>query len=172
MSRRAGAAAVVLAASALTGACADPDAPPPVQVEITSNGFDPVALDVPPGTEVRFVNKDLLPQTVTTAQDADGEPVLPPGAEPFDSGRLSEGVTYAVRLEVPGEYLYESLTQGHGTQMIGSLRVSEDAAPGGTAPAGVPGGPTPGGPAPGDSTPGGTTPGGATPGATPGEEEP
>jgi plastocyanin len=149
------ATACLAAVTLLVAACADDDGPPPVQVDLTSEGFYPAVLAVPAGTEVRFVNRTPVPRTVASTPSGqepagsaaaarerpadDANPDETDEARPIDSGRLLEGETYAVVLEDAGEYLYHAVpleeglgggpervdAQRLGTQLVGTVRVEE-----------------------------------------------
>ena len=70
--------------------------------------FDPVGLLVVPGTTVRWVIEANVHST-TAYHPANGgwAPRIPAGAEPWDSGMLTEpGQTFEQRLDVPGVYDY------------------------------------------------------------------
>jgi plastocyanin len=132
------ATACLAAVTLVVPACAADDGPPPVQVDLTSEGFDPAVLAVPAGTEVRFVNRTPVPRTVASTPSGT-EPSGAGEAGPIGSGRLLEGETYAVVLEDEGEYLYHAVpleeglgggpqrvdAQRLGTQLVGTVRVEE-----------------------------------------------
>jgi plastocyanin len=105
--------------------CAGTDAPPPTEVRLTAEGFEPVTLETPAGSEVRFVNRSERPQQLASVALDDGAAAVPPGAAPIDSGRLVAGATYAARLDVPGQYVVESLLAGTGTQAVVTILVEE-----------------------------------------------
>jgi plastocyanin len=63
-------------------------------VSISGFAFEPPTLEVPIGTRVSWVNDDPADHTVTSD---DGS---------FDSGTISPGGGFAVRLEEPGDYPY------------------------------------------------------------------
>lgn len=92
-------------------------------VEIIGNQYSPTTLTIEPGTEVRWTNLDPEGHTVTSGGPLlpDQQPV-PDGAQPFDSGRLTDGETFAHVFEVEGNYAY--YCQYH-TQMVGTIRVGE-----------------------------------------------
>ncbi|MFD2025165.1 cupredoxin domain-containing protein [Promicromonospora aerolata] len=122
---RACAAATLVAVVAGVSACAAADAPPPAEVRLTTAGFDPVRLETPAGTEVRFVNRSEQPQRVTSLGLDDGAPAVPAGADPVDSGRLVAGATHAERLDVPGEYVVEALLDDDATRAVVTIQVKE-----------------------------------------------
>lgn len=111
--RRAGApaAAAALATGAVlvTSGCAGTDAPPVEVVTITSHGFDPASVDVPAGTELRFVNQVPGRASVTSLELTD--PTNLDGATSgvgFDSGPLAQGEAFSLLLEESGEHVYHS----------------------------------------------------------------
>ncbi|MEU4362636.1 hypothetical protein [Promicromonospora sp. NPDC023987] len=120
-------AAVLAAVVAGVPACAagDADVPPPVEVRLTTAGFEPVRLETAAGVEVRFVNGSERPQRVASVGLDDGEVAVPAGADPVDSGRLVAGATHAERLAVPGEYVVEALLDGARTRAIVTIEVKE-----------------------------------------------
>jgi len=73
-----------------------------VTVEMTDlHQFEPASLRVPLSATVVWKNASLVSHTATAeAQD------LPAGAEPWDSGALYSGQTWAHHFDVPGTYVY------------------------------------------------------------------
>ncbi len=77
------------------------------------------------GDTVAWVNQGRAPQTVTADPARVSDPshaIVPPGAQPFDSGVINPGQTFTHRFEAPGDYTYTSLPyeqQG----MIGHITV-------------------------------------------------
>ena len=70
--------------------------------------FDPLGLRIAPGTTVRWVLEANV-HSATAYHPANGRwaPRIPAGAEPWDSGMLTEpGQTFELRLDVPGVYDY------------------------------------------------------------------
>ncbi|KAG0284597.1 hypothetical protein BGZ98_005868, partial [Dissophora globulifera] len=63
-------------------------------VDITNFSFVPATLNVQPGDNVTWTNKDTVAHTVTT--DATG----------FDSGSLAQGQTYTHTFTAAGAYAY------------------------------------------------------------------
>lgn len=125
---------LIVAVLALTG-CAGSNAPQTTLVQIRDGGFpgggpvpgifDPAALVIAPGTEVRWRNEGAEVHTVTTqATDVAGQPALPVGAEPWDSGPLWPGGTFAHRFETEGTYVYWC-TNHQEEQMVGTIRVEQ-----------------------------------------------
>ncbi|MBW3632204.1 MAG: cupredoxin domain-containing protein [Chloroflexi bacterium] len=71
-------------------------------VEMTDlRQFDPASLRVPLGVTVVWKNESLVSHTATAEPRS-----LPTGAEPWDSGALYSGQTWAYHFEVPGTYVY------------------------------------------------------------------
>jgi plastocyanin len=71
------------------------------------------------------VNVGRAPQTVTgdpakVQNKADAQ--LPPGAEPWDSGALNTGQSFAHRFDTPGDYTYTSLP-AEGQGLVGHITV-------------------------------------------------
>lgn len=118
-------AASALVVTAVMAGCAGADTPPTTQVRLTAGGFDPVLVEAPAGTEVRFVNRSQQPQQVSSLLLDDGTAVVPPGAAALDSGRLVEGATYAARLDVPGQYVVEAVLAGSGNPAVVTIEVQE-----------------------------------------------
>ncbi len=74
--------------------------------------FTPARISVPHGTKITWQNIATYPQTVTCDPSKAGhypDVSLPQGAQPFDSGELYPGQTWAYIFNVPGNYLYFSL---------------------------------------------------------------
>ena len=88
----------------------DKEVPATVIVRMTDGlRFKPTRVVVHAGDTVEWQNKSSLPHTVTAdaRRAAEGkEVILPPGAEPFDSGKIAAGGTYRHTFTVPGTYKY------------------------------------------------------------------
>jgi len=88
----------------------DKEVPATVIVRMTDGlRFKPTRVVVHAGDTVEWQNKSSLPHTVTAdaRRAAEGkEVILPPGAEPFDSGEIAAGGTYRHTFTVPGTYKY------------------------------------------------------------------
>ena len=104
------------------------DAPVAATVEATNTlQFKPAKVTIRVGEAVRWKNVSAVRHTVT----ADPEKAtkkksvsLPPGAEPFDSGRISAGGSYEHVFREPGRYRY--FCEPHeGTNMRGNVVVKE-----------------------------------------------
>ncbi|HET6360461.1 MAG TPA: plastocyanin/azurin family copper-binding protein [Gemmatimonadota bacterium] len=70
--------------------------------------FDPLGLRIAPGTTVRWVlEANVHSATAYHPDNGDWASRIPAGAEPWDSGMLTEpGQTFERRLDVPGVYDY------------------------------------------------------------------
>ncbi|HEY7472241.1 MAG TPA: plastocyanin/azurin family copper-binding protein [Gemmatimonadota bacterium] len=93
--------------------------------------FDPIGLRVSPGTTVRWV-LDANVHSTTAYHPANGghAPRIPAGAEPWDSGLMTEpGQTFALRLDVPGVYDYYCIPHERAG-MVGRIVVVPDGAHG------------------------------------------
>jgi plastocyanin len=75
-------------------------------------GFDPPEVTIGPGQTVQWRNVGRSPQTVTCdpARISDKSSViLPPFAQPFDSGVINTNETFIHTFDVVGDYQYVSL---------------------------------------------------------------
>lgn len=126
---------VTLAATLALSGCAGAYAPETALVQIRDGGypsggpvpgiFEPATLVIAPGTEVRWRNDGAQMHTVTTQDAGLAElPAVPGGAEPWDSGPLWPGDTFAHRFETEGIYIYWC-TNHQEEQMIGTIRVEQ-----------------------------------------------
>jgi plastocyanin len=133
---RAARPAALLATALVVGGCAAGGGPPTSLVQIRDGGsqtgthaqgaFEPAVLTVSPGTEVRWRNDGSSMHTVTTAEVVEaGDPAVPEGAQPWDSGPLWPKDTFVQRLQVPGTYLYWC-AEHREEQMVAIVRVEED----------------------------------------------
>ncbi len=110
--RRARRLAAPLAAAALMLAACGPQSAEPTLVVMESRGsFLPATVIIPAGTTVIWRNEDRLAHTVTGGAPIKTdsfvlEATLPAGAEPFDSGYVFAGRTWAPTFETPGQYVY------------------------------------------------------------------
>lgn len=103
--------------------------------------FQPKGLLVEPGTTLRFVNESGV-HTATAYHPDNGDLPLriPAGAEPFDSGILTEpGATYEVTADVPGVCDFVCVPH-ESLGMVGRLVVGDvdEGGPGTTEPTGLP----------------------------------
>jgi plastocyanin len=84
-------ACLVVAALAMPGCGGDDDsAAPPPTVVLTDEGYEPADLEVPVGSEVRFVNR--AKQSVHSAKDSTPGPVDPspkPGSSAHDGSEVN-----------------------------------------------------------------------------------
>ncbi len=121
-----------LAAEAATGATSgerpgSPGAGPGrVIIRMVDNmRFEPEHTTISPGDTVIWVNDGSIPHTSTDSPGTAAVPdhnLLPPGAEPWDSGILAAGETFEHVFTVSGEYAY--LCVLHETAgMLGRLTV-------------------------------------------------
>ena len=99
---------------------------PAVRITVTANRtFDPSNVSVNAGDTVQWVNAGRAPQTVTgdpAKVQNKAEALLPSGAQPWDSGTLNTGQTFAHRFDTPGEYTYTSLP-AEGQGLVGRITV-------------------------------------------------
>ena len=115
--RGAAAGAALVGMTLLLGGCASPGSAPVAQVRVTDQGFSPAALTVTAGTEIRWDNQAPGRVSVVSMQTEGTDPddgitaTFVAAGELFDSGPLSQGEVYAVRLDEPGQYLYRSAYQ-------------------------------------------------------------
>ncbi|HTH15782.1 MAG TPA: plastocyanin/azurin family copper-binding protein [Magnetospirillum sp.] len=94
--------------------------------------FDPVGLWMPPGTVVRWINgtEQANTHTATAYHPANGRHALriPNGAQPWDSGYLLPGASFAATLAVEGVYDY--FCQPHEIAgMVGRIVVGRPGSP-------------------------------------------
>ena len=102
--------------------------------------FDPVGIRVAPGDTIRWVLEANVHSTTAYHPSNGGfASRIPVGAEPWDSGLLTEpGQSYSVRLLVPGVYDYFCLPHelagmaGRIVVAVPGARVLEGAAPAAT----------------------------------------
>ena len=99
--------------------------------------FTPIGLWVAPGTRVRWPNDGAgNTHTATAYHPANGarQRRIPEGAEPWDSGYLMPGESFAVSLVVPGVYDYFCLPHEHdgmvGRIVVGNVAESGFGPPG------------------------------------------
>jgi plastocyanin len=97
-----------------------------VRITVTANRtFEPPSITVTAGDTVQWVNAGRAPQTVTgdpAKVQNKADAVLPSGAQPWDSGTLNTGQTFAHRFDTPGEYTYTSLP-AEGQGLVGRISV-------------------------------------------------
>lgn len=106
---RAAPIACVLALASTTTWMARADAPAATVTMTDQNRFDPSSVTIKVGQTVLWNNTSALTHTVTAdpARAADPADVkLPPGAQPFDSGRLRPGTQFSHTFTTPGVYKY------------------------------------------------------------------
>lgn len=93
----------------------------------TTLGFSPQTVSIRAGQVVLWRNQSLFSHTVTFDRSAAGDPndvVVPVGAEPFSSGDIPPGETFAHKFTVPGTYRYVCLKH-EGEKMTGTLIVTQ-----------------------------------------------
>lgn len=100
----------VTVASMATPIAAGDDAAPAATVTMTGkNGFAPETIEIKPGDTVLWKNTSTKVHTVTAdaTKAKDSKHVeLPPGAAPFDSGKIKPGGTYSHTFTTAGRYTY------------------------------------------------------------------
>lgn len=117
-----------LSAVVLIWCCTACGNPPTALVQIhddgpTSSTFDPAALVVEPGTEVRWLNEGAWQHTVATGREMiSGEPAVPDGFEPWPDAVVRPGGAFSQLLELEGEYLFWTEQPG-GRRSFGTIRV-------------------------------------------------
>jgi plastocyanin len=97
-------------------------------VEMTSQlSYKPSSITIKKGEWVTWINNSPYTHTVTCDPSrADNAPqsVLPSGAQPFDSGDIYNGRTFAHKFDVSGRYVYFCLHhQDQG--MVGDVLVQD-----------------------------------------------
>lgn len=125
----------ILAAGVFAAVCTGEDfreAPPELQeastaiVRMTDEmRFEPDHAVVSVGDTVVWMNAGELPHTSTDEPERAVVPehaVLPPGAEPWDSGGVSPGARFRKVFDVPGEYTYFCVLH-EAVGMVGLLTV-------------------------------------------------
>ena len=93
----------------------------------TTLGFSPQTVTIKAGQVVLWRNQSLFAHTVTFDRSAAGDPndvVIPVGAEPFASGDIPQGETFAHKFTVPGTYRYVCLKH-EGQGMTGTIIVTQ-----------------------------------------------
>src|SRR5215510_8826948 len=93
----------------------------------TTLGFSPQTVTIKAGQVVLWRNQSLFAHTVTFDRSAAGDPndvVIPVGAEPFASGDIPQGETFAHKFTVPGTYRYVCLKH-EGQGMAGTIIVTQ-----------------------------------------------
>lgn len=105
-----------------------------METEESSFYFDPVGVQVEPGTTIRFINESGQHTATAYCEDNDKEQRIPEGAECWDSGMLVEqGATFEVTLTEEGVYDYFCLPHEMlgmvGRIIVGSPEASPAADP-------------------------------------------
>lgn len=116
-----------LSLPAYLSAASESGTPPqaPAVVKMHLHSFDPKTVTINAGQTVRWENKSFISHTVTAepalakqSQDV----ALPPGAKPFNSGKIKAGHSFEHTFTVPGTYRY--FCQPHESKgMVGEVVV-------------------------------------------------
>ncbi|HEV7665698.1 MAG TPA: plastocyanin/azurin family copper-binding protein [Chloroflexota bacterium] len=100
-------------AASPVAASGTPTPTPAATVLITADRrFDPPQVTIGRGQAVLWRNVGRSPQTVTCdpARVTDkSKVILPPGAQPFDSGVINSATSFSYTFDTPGDYQYVSL---------------------------------------------------------------
>lgn len=106
------------------------DLPPGIYDQIvdmtTTLTFSPQTVTIKTDQVVLWRNQSLFAHTVTFDSGAAANPsdvVVPVGAEPFSSGDIPPGETFAHKFTVPGTYRYVCLKH-EGESMTGTIIVT------------------------------------------------
>jgi plastocyanin len=98
---------------------------PAVVVQMNGEEYQPSKVTISVGQTVQWKNNTGDPHTVTVVPEkalVPADVALPKNAEPFDSGTIPAGMTFAHTFTVPGTYRYYcTLHEGNG--MIGEVTV-------------------------------------------------
>ena len=105
------------------------DLPPGIYGQVvdmtTTLGFSPQTVTIKAGDAVLWRNQSLFGHTVTfdpAKADEPADVALPVGVEPFGSGDIPRGETFARKFAVPGTYRY--ICRHHqGANMTGTIIV-------------------------------------------------
>jgi plastocyanin len=107
------------------------DLPPDIYDQIvdmtTTLTFSPQTVTIKTDQVVLWRNQSLFAHTVTFDRSAAENPndaVVPVGAEPFSSGDIPPGETFAHKFTVPGTYRYVCLKH-EGESMTGTIIVTQ-----------------------------------------------
>jgi len=107
------------------------DLPPGIYDQIvdmtTTLSFSPQTVSIKAGQVVLWRNQSLFAHTVAfdrTAAEDPNDVVVPVGAEPFSSGDIPPGETFAHKFTVPGTYRYVCLKH-EGESMTGTIIVTQ-----------------------------------------------
>jgi plastocyanin len=87
--------------------------------------YEPEMITITVGQTVRWKNVSIMTHTVTDDPSLAKKPdsaVLPPGAEPFDSGHIVSGKEFSHTFTVPGTYRYFCIPH-ESSGMTGSVIV-------------------------------------------------
>ena len=107
------------------------DLPPGIYDQIvdmtTTLTFSPQTVTIKTDQVVLWRNQSLFAHTVTfdrSAADNPNDVFVPVGAEPFSSGDIPPGETFAHKFTVPGTYRYVCLKH-EGESMTGTIIVTQ-----------------------------------------------
>jgi plastocyanin len=88
-----------------------------------ANRFDPGGMQLSASSTVVWKNQSRLPHTVSCDPAQFSQSHLPAGSEPWDSGDIQPGRTWAHKFDTPGQYVYVCHYHGE-TGMIGTIDVT------------------------------------------------
>jgi plastocyanin len=98
---------------------------PAVTVQMNGENYEPSKVTISAGQTVKWKNNTGDPHTVTVVPDkalVPADVALPKNAQPFDSGTIPAGMTFAHTFSVPGTYRYYcTLHESNG--MVGEVLV-------------------------------------------------
>ncbi len=87
--------------------------------------FHPESVAIAPGDTIVWINEGAMPHTATDKPGTaalDEHNILPPGAEPFDSGLLQSGERFQHVFTAAGDYAYLCFLH-EGLGMVGHVKV-------------------------------------------------
>lgn len=101
----------IVAACSTSGPAYRPPSPDTAAtVEMSGFSFVPSSVRIKTGETVEWRNNSLFTHTVTDDPQRDPQrTALPPGAMPFDSGRIAAGETFRHSFTAPGTYRYKCI---------------------------------------------------------------
>lgn len=117
---------IVAGSAALTGSDPGQHANKTVIVRMRDDmRFYPESVTIAPGDTIVWINEGAMPHTATDKPGTaalEEHNVLPPGAEPFDSGLLQSGERFQHVFTVAGDYAYLCFLH-EGLGMVGHVKV-------------------------------------------------
>ena len=117
---------MVAGPAALTGSDPGPPANKTVIVRMRDDmRFHPESVAITSGDTIVWINEGAMPHTATDKPGTaalDVHNVLPPGAEPFDSGLLQSGERFRHVFTAAGDYAYLCFLH-EGLGMVGHVKV-------------------------------------------------